>query len=260
MAASAYRPTRLLFERAGSRCFHPWPAGEHEAVLASKLGPTVRTPDPVEFERICRDCVPEQQARLLLLVGRLLVRDEHTDVSRASRDETVTEDAAGTRIGAAAESAAPARAGAGPPPSPGAGKRHRTWRDWMAAGRIMVFVLATIGVAVPPGATAHLVWAAQSAADPEVAAVQAVIQQAHQEQAQALATGDQSVMSDTATASYYRQSVQVMQSLASDGVTTVTPTQLTWALSASTPAPPRPERPRRGKLRYLTAPPPTPRL
>jgi hypothetical protein len=49
-----------------------------------------------------------------------------------------------------------------------------------------------------------------------------------QEEVQAVATGDPSVMSDTATASYYRQQVQVSQSLAADGVTSLALNQLTW--------------------------------
>ena len=66
------------------------------------------------------------------------------------------------------------------------------------------------------------------AADPQVAAIQAVITQANQEQAQALASGDPSGMSDTATAAHFRELVQINQSLTADGVIGIELTQLTW--------------------------------
>ena len=55
-----------------------------------------------------------------------------------------------------------------------------------------------------------------------------MIQQALQAEVQAVATGDPSPMSATATASYYRQLVQTGQSLVADGVTGIALTQLTW--------------------------------
>jgi Peptidase A4 family len=55
-----------------------------------------------------------------------------------------------------------------------------------------------------------------------------VIQQADSEQAQALATNDPSLMSDTATAGYYRQLVQINQQMAAQGVTSIQLTNLTW--------------------------------
>jgi hypothetical protein len=99
---------------------------------------------------------------------------------------------------------------------------------------MMVLGLAAIAVVVLPGAPAGLAWATTpdartwSQADSEVAAVQAAIQQAHQDQAQALASGDPSVMSGTATAAYLRQVVQVVQFLMSYGVTRIDLTQLSW--------------------------------
>jgi hypothetical protein len=58
--------------------------------------------------------------------------------------------------------------------------------------------------------------------------VQTVIQRANTEQAQALANGNPSLMSDTATAAYYRQLVQANQGLAAQGATSIELTQLTW--------------------------------
>jgi hypothetical protein len=98
----------------------------------------------------------------------------------------------------------------------------------------VVLVLAATGAALLSGAPTYRAWATPlgapiwSQADPEVVAVQTVIQQAHQEQTQALATGDTSLMNDTATGSYLRQVVQVIEFLTSDGVKSIALTQLTW--------------------------------
>jgi hypothetical protein len=86
----------------------------------------------------------------------------------------------------------------------------------MAAGLGGVLFLTALG------APAH------AQADPQVAAIQAVIQQNLQEEVQAVATHDPSLMSDTATASYYRQLLQQSLALAADGVTGLALTQLTW--------------------------------
>jgi hypothetical protein len=95
--------------------------------------------------------------------------------------------------------------------------------------RLVLFGLGTIGAALLPGAPAHPAWARTwSQADPQTAAIQAVIQRNQQDRVQALATGDPAKMSGTATASYYRQAVQVRKLLDSFGVTSLVPTQLTW--------------------------------
>src|SRR5207244_1354608 len=54
------------------------------------------------------------------------------------------------------------------------------------------------------------------------------IQRASTEQAQALASGNPSVMSDTATAAYYRQLVQLNQGLAAQSATSIELTGLRW--------------------------------
>src|SRR3954466_13172323 len=70
--------------------------------------------------------------------------------------------------------------------------------------------------------------AAPGPMDPEDAAIQDVIARANEEQIQALATGDSSVMSDTATAAYFRLLVQTNQALVAGGATQLDLTQLTW--------------------------------
>ncbi len=71
-------------------------------------------------------------------------------------------------------------------------------------------------------------FAAPGMPDPQVAAIQTVIQQANQEQSLALVSGDPSVMSDTATSAYYRQLMQTNQGLAAAGATNIVLTQLSW--------------------------------
>jgi hypothetical protein len=66
--------------------------------------------------------------------------------------------------------------------------------------------------------------------DPQVAAIQQLIQRSNTEQAQALASNDPTVMSDTATGGYYNQLVQTNKGLARDGATSIQLTNLTWGL------------------------------
>jgi hypothetical protein len=95
-------------------------------------------------------------------------------------------------------------------------------------------ILIALGLTVPTGAPAHQFWttatgsvSAQAPADVQ-AAIQQVIQQSNQEQAQAVASGNPSVMSDTATAAFYRQQVQTNQALVAQGVTAIELTNVTW--------------------------------
>ena len=106
---------------------------------------------------------------------------------------------------------------------------------WMVvAASVLVVILIAIGLTLPTSAPAHQLWAAaastvaQAQADPQVAAIQAVIQQANQEQAAALAGNDPSQMSDTATAAYYRQLVQINQALIAQGATSIDLIHLSW--------------------------------
>ncbi len=59
-------------------------------------------------------------------------------------------------------------------------------------------------------------------------AIKGVIQKANQEQQQAFANQDSSVMQDTATTSYYNELVQIQQQLTSSGVTAIKLDKLTW--------------------------------
>jgi hypothetical protein len=99
---------------------------------------------------------------------------------------------------------------------------------------VVVVVLGAVGVAtVPPGSPGHQLWTrvvgtGSGQTDPQVAAIQQVIPLANDEQAQALAMNDPSVMSDTATAAYYRQLVQTNQNLLASGVTSIRLTNLAW--------------------------------
>jgi hypothetical protein len=91
---------------------------------------------------------------------------------------------------------------------------------------VLLVILIAVGVAVQTGALAQT--------DPQFAAIQAVIQQANTEQAHALSTGNPSLMSDTATAAYYRQLVQTNQGLAAQGATGIVLNQLSWGLISVT--------------------------
>lgn len=59
-------------------------------------------------------------------------------------------------------------------------------------------------------------------------AIKAVIQRANDEQQQAVATLDPTLIRDTATADYYAQSVQILDGLANTGVTAIKLTKLEW--------------------------------
>jgi Peptidase A4 family len=62
----------------------------------------------------------------------------------------------------------------------------------------------------------------------QVNAIQSTIQKANQAQAQALAANNPAAMQDTATASYYQQSVQILNDLVNSGVTAIQLVNLSW--------------------------------
>jgi ketosteroid isomerase-like protein len=70
--------------------------------------------------------------------------------------------------------------------------------------------------------------AAQAAADPTQQAIQHVIQRGDEEQAQAFAGGDPSVMADTSTTDFYQQQVQTNQDLKTNGVTDIKLVNIEW--------------------------------
>lgn len=64
------------------------------------------------------------------------------------------------------------------------------------------------------------------------AAIQQVIQRANDEQVQAIATHDSSVMADTATRDHYQELVQINQDLLDSGVAAISLTRLDWGAVA----------------------------
>ncbi len=62
----------------------------------------------------------------------------------------------------------------------------------------------------------------------DVSTIENVIQKANQEQVQAVATKDTTVMQDTATTSFYQQSVQTLNDLLNAGVTSIQLVDLKW--------------------------------
>src|SRR5713226_1617013 len=131
------------------------------------------------------------------------------------------------------------------PPSPRPPNRRRRSHPGrlLAAG---VAAVALVGVAlesVPPGTPGHQLWTSVATAaplsgppvaavppqvDPQLAAIQQVIQRANTEQTQAIASQNPSVMSDTATTAHYQQLVQINQNLLAQGVTGIRLTNLSW--------------------------------
>jgi hypothetical protein len=69
---------------------------------------------------------------------------------------------------------------------------------------------------------------ANADADPQVTAVQLVVERSNAEQIEALRTNNSSVMSDTATGGYYNQLVQTNQGLLDDGASNIELLDLTW--------------------------------
>jgi hypothetical protein len=70
--------------------------------------------------------------------------------------------------------------------------------------------------------------AASQSTTSDTAAIQEVIQHADSEQAQAIASGDPTVMQDTATPDYYQQLVQTNQALVSAAVSGIQLSDIQW--------------------------------
>jgi hypothetical protein len=112
-----------------------------------------------------------------------------------------------------------------PPSSSHAKRRHAAGRRLIASGAV-VLALALVGVGASTLSPSAPVWntsattaQAQTQTDPQVAAIQQVLQRANDEQVQAVTNGDPSVMNDTATPDHYQELVKINQGLVSDGVT-----------------------------------------
>ncbi|HEV7663868.1 MAG TPA: G1 family glutamic endopeptidase [Chloroflexota bacterium] len=128
------------------------------------------------------------------------------------------------------------------PPRP-PNRPRRSNRALLVAGGVAAVLLIGAAVeSVPPGTPGHQLWTTVASAapaptpvgvvapqvDPQLAAIQQVIQRANAEQAQAIASGNPSVMSDTATPAHYQQLVQINQNLLAQSVTQIQLTNLAW--------------------------------
>jgi Peptidase A4 family len=94
----------------------------------------------------------------------------------------------------------------------------RRW--WLA-----VFGLALVLAA---GVAAASLSAAQAQADPQVTAIQHVIDQGNAEQAQALSAQNPSLMGDTSTATHLQQMTQINQQLLAQGVSSIQLANVSW--------------------------------
>jgi hypothetical protein len=131
-----------------------------------------------------------------------------------------------------------------PPSSRPPNRPHRSHRSRLVAAAVAAVLLVGVTAeTVPAGTPGHQFWttladgapiSAPAVApgapqvDPQLAAIQAVIQQANSEQVQAIASQNPSAMSDTATPAHYQQLVQVNQNLLAQGVSDIRLTNLTW--------------------------------
>jgi hypothetical protein len=88
---------------------------------------------------------------------------------------------------------------------------------------------ATIApTSVPTAVSAPTSAPTDSAASPAMDAIKIVIQQANQEQQQAVAAHDPTLMRDTATSAYYSEAAQGLNDLVSAGVTAIQLVKLDW--------------------------------
>jgi len=130
-----------------------------------------------------------------------------------------------------------------PPPWPPRRPQRRHPGRLLAAAIAGLVLVGVAAETVPPGTPGHQLWTTITAGspaatpavagavpqvDPQLAAIQAVIQKANAEQVQAIAAQNPSVMSDTATPAHYQQLVQINQNLLAQGVTSIQLTNITW--------------------------------
>ncbi|MBV9324165.1 MAG: hypothetical protein JO352_10300 [Chloroflexi bacterium] len=106
----------------------------------------------------------------------------------------------------------------------------RTLRAGALAGALVVGVVAggSANLALARTPIMAPAQAAQSNTDQVSAAIQQVIQQANAEQVQAIASGDSSVMADTATADHLAELQQINQDMVDNGVTDIQLMRIEW--------------------------------
>src|SRR5262249_13126357 len=107
----------------------------------------------------------------------------------------------------------------------------RSLRAGALAGALVVGVVAGGISANAMSATSTIMAPSEptpSSADPVAAAIQQVVQQANSEQVKAIATGDASVMADTASADRLTELQQTNQDLVTNGVTDIQLLRMEW--------------------------------
>src|SRR4051812_2534732 len=90
---------------------------------------------------------------------------------------------------------------------------------------ILVFGLLVLGAA-------PFVQVASAADQDTTAAIQQVIQRSNDQQVQAIASRDSTVMADTATADHYQRLVEINQDLLENGVSSIGLVRLEWGAVA----------------------------
>ncbi len=81
---------------------------------------------------------------------------------------------------------------------------------------------------LPTASSAPTMPSVATSSSPEVSVIQSVIQKTNQEQVQALAAQDPSIMQDTSTKDFYQQSIQTLNDLLNSGVTAIQLVNLKW--------------------------------
>ena len=123
-----------------------------------------------------------------------------------------------------------AYAPSGPRPPVRPGRSHR--RAVILSILAVLVILGGLALeVVPPSSPGHQFltnFTGNTPTSTSTSTIQQIIQMADTEQVQALSSNNPSLMSDTATAAYYRQLVQINQQMAAQGVTAIQLTNLTW--------------------------------